>query len=210
MFLLTLLFPSGTLLSARWRWVSWGSVGVLVALIASSSLGPELSFQQPPIRNPIGIAGAEGILNAIEATAFVAIALLLVAAIVSQVLRFIRTTVEERQQIKWFAYAAGLFSAYFVVSILLEVTGNAIPALWDSVLFAGFFSLLPAGVAVAILKYRLYDIDILINRTVVYGPLTGILMGLYIASIRLFQTLFVHVLGDESIFAQAVESQEVV
>ena len=193
---LMLLFPGGTLLSAHWRWVAWGFIGAIAVAMVSSLLVPELEVQ-PSVDNPIAITGAE----ALSATAFVAIALLLAAAIVSLVLRFIRSTGVERQQIKWFAYTAGVYGTYTIISVLLELTGNGLPNTLDAVLFGGFLSLLPVGVAVAILKYRLYDIDILINRTVVYGPLTGILMGLYIASIRLFQAVFVRVLGDESNFA---------
>ena len=201
---LTLLFPDGTLLSARWRWVSWGLFGTLVALFASLSLGPELEIlglQGPPISNPITVAGAEGILNTVETTAWVAIALLLIAAIVSLVLRFIRSTGEERQQIKWFVYTAGVFGTYMAISVLGEATGNTLPEDWDTVLFAGFFLLLPAGIAVAILKYRLYDIDVLINRTLVYGTLTAVLAGTYFGSVILLQMAFRNVTGQESTVA---------
>ena len=189
---LVLLFPGGTLLSARWSWVSWGLVGAFVVLIASSSLRPELDILevQPPLRSPIAIAGAEGILTAIMVTASVAIILLWIAATVSLVLRFIRSTGDERQQIKWFAYAVGVFVIIFLVGIFLEVTGTPLPNIWDAVLFVGSFSLLPAGIAVAMLKYRLYDIDLLINRTLVYGALTAMLVGTYFGSVVLLQTAF--------------------
>ena len=186
-----LLFPGGTLLSARWRWVSWGLIGAVIANIASVSLAPELEYFQPPIRNPITIVGAGGILNAIETTALVAILLLLLAAAVSLVLRLIRSTGEERQQIKWFAYSAVLFGAHLPMLLLYEeVTGNAIPDSWDAVLFGGFLSLLPAGMAMAILKYRLYDIDLVINRTLVYGTLTALLGGFYFGSVIGLQATF--------------------
>ena len=206
MVLLVLLFPSGTLLSARWRWVFWGLVGGLVALMASSSLRPELAFLEPPIKSPIAIAGAEPILDAIEIMALAVIGLLLIAAVVSPVLRFIRSTGEERQQIKWFAYTAGAFAIYFGGSILLEVTGNAPSEAWDSVLFAGSLSLLPMGIAVAILKYRLYDVDLLINRTLVYGVLTALLAGAYFGSVFLLQTAFRAVTGQGSTLALVIST----
>ena len=153
------------------------------------------------VKNPIAIADAEDFLNAIASLAFVAIALLFVAAIVYLALRFIRSTWEERQQVKWFAYGAWVFAAYVAIIISVEtVRGTETPEPLNTILFMGFLSILPAGLAVSILKYRLYDIDLIINRTVVYGPLTGILMGLYIASIRLFQALFIRVVGEDSNF----------
>ncbi len=176
--------------------------------MASSSLGPELVFLdvQPPLRSPIAITGAESILNAINIMAYVAMTLLLIAATVSLALRFIRSAGEERQQIKWFAYTAGVFATYFVVTILLEVTGNGLPKPWDSALFAGALTLLPVGIAVAILKYRLYDIDLLINRTLVYGVLTAILAGTYFASVVLLQMAFRAVTGQGSPVALVIST----
>ena len=114
------------------------------------------------------------------------------------ILRFIRSTEDERQQIKWFAYAAGIFFIYFIGTILLELMGNPLSAAWDAALFGAFVLLLPAGTAVAILKYRLYEIDLLISRTLIYGPLTATLAGAYVASIIFFRLLFVDFLGVSS------------
>ena len=92
------------------------------------------------------------------------------------------------------------------MSIFLEVTGNALPKAWDSALFAGFFSLLPAGMAVAIFKYRLYDIDLLINRTLVYGVLTAMLGGTYFGSVVLLQTAFRAVTGQGNTVALVIST----
>ncbi len=209
---LALLFPDGKLLSARWRWVLWGSVGALIALAASSSLGPELAFLevQPPLKSPIAIAGAEGILAAVEIAALLGIAVSLIAVTLSMALRFTGSAGEERQQIKWFAYTAGLFTTYFVVTLLLEITGNPLPKAWDSALLAGFLSLLPAGVALAILKYRLYDIDFLINRTLVYGVLTAVLAVTYFGSVVVLQTAFRTITGQGSTVALVVSTLAIV
>jgi hypothetical protein len=195
---LVLLFPDGRLLSARWRWVAWGLVGALVAVAASTSLRPELDFIDPPIKNSYAIVNAGGVSDAIETTAFAIFLLSLIAAMASLVLRFIRSNEEERQQIKWFAYMAGIFLTYFTITVLFDITGNPLPQAWEAALFSSFILLLPAGTAVAILKYRLYDIDLLISRTLIYGPLTATLAGAYVASIIFFRLLFVDFLGVSS------------
>ncbi len=114
----------------------------------------------------------------------------------------------QRQQTRW--VGLGLLGAVAIIALSL-FSDSVFPADQPSagrVIFLlavepvlVLLLLLPVSVGIAVLRYRLWDIDILINRTVVYGPLTGVLMGLYIASIRLFQALFVRFLGEESNFA---------
>lgn len=195
---IALIFPGGALLSERWRWASWGVAGTFAALVPAFVLGPEVSLVDPPVPNPITISGAEGILNAAQFTTGAAVAVLAVAALVSLVLRFMRSKGDEREQIKWFAYAIGLFGGYMVLSILLQVTGNGLSPVSDDVLFVSFFSLLPVSLAVSMLKYRLYDIDLIINRTLVYGPLTAIVAATYIASIQIFRLVFEAASGESS------------
>jgi hypothetical protein len=102
--------------------------------------------------------------------------------------RYRRAGPEERAQLRWVAVAVTIFVAQLVVSIVL-------PSL-D--LFALTLPLLPISVGIAILRYRLYDIDLIISRALVYIPLTGLLGGLYAASVALFQRVFIALTGDRS------------
>lgn len=107
------------------------------------------------------------------------------AALISLVVRFRQGSGEERQQIKWFGLAIGLMVAYFQTVTLLELTG--LPNVGSSVpgVIAAFLAILsiPVAIAIAILKHRLYDIDLIINRTLVYGALTVLLALVYVAGV---------------------------
>jgi hypothetical protein len=110
-----------------------------------------------------------------------------IGVVVSAFLRFARSRGIERQQLKWFAYSTG-------VGVALMILGTGVPV-WGVVISnLGLFGPL-VGIAVALFRYRLYDIDVLISRTFVYGSLVAILAGLYAASIRLFNALFVGATG---------------
>jgi hypothetical protein len=198
-----LLFPTGRLPSRRWRWVTWLTVAfVLVGVILGAfSSGPVESLG--PIRNPVGIEGFSNIYNSILFTMVPTV--LLVAAASSVFMRLRRAKGVERQQIKWFAYAAaatviGLFLAYVIPTMIdtplwFERAGYA-------VLIAVIPSL-PISIGIAILRYRLYDIDIIINRTLVYGSLTAILAGVYFGSVTATQALF-SILTDQQELPQVV------
>jgi hypothetical protein len=179
-----LLFPTGRLLSPRWRPVAWlagaatGAFTVLAALQAN--LGPA---RDPLIANPIGVAGLE---NPEESTVGVALLVLLtvlmLVAIGSLVLRFRRSRGEERQQLKWFTYAAALVPLFVLADFLPGMVGDLASAV--PIVF------LPVAAGIAILRYRLYDIDRLINRTLVFGLLTALLAGVYAATVLVLGQVF--------------------
>ncbi|HEX2291375.1 MAG TPA: hypothetical protein VHH53_14560 [Pseudonocardiaceae bacterium] len=191
--LLFLLFPNGRLLSPRWRPVAWSALGAaaVLAIAAACYPGPlEVGRLTPDTEvlpgfdNPLGVAAFGPSLPVM----LVVIQAVAVLGIVSLALRFRRSRGEERQQLKWVAYA-GLF--YGLQTVVL-VVGNASGLLsqegmpWLDVLdYATAFGLLLA-IAVAVLKYRLYDIDRIINRTLVYGLLTAALGLCYVAGSLLF------------------------
>ena len=131
------------------------------------------------VDNPIGVAGIadpeDSILNLL-------LGLLVVAAVVSLVVRFRRSRGDERLQLKWFTYAGALLP--------LILLGDLLPDAASSVLFAVGISLLPVAAGIAILRYRLYDIDRLINRTLVYGLLTALLAAVYAGLVLLPGRLF--------------------
>jgi hypothetical protein len=173
-----LLFPTGRLLSPRWRPLAWlagaatAAFTVLAALKADLVLGDPDLGKHHVIKNPIGIAGIE---NPEESTiGGVLLGLMTLSALVafvSLVLRFRRSQGEERQQLKWFTYAGAL--------VPLTWLGDFLPAPVDTIVSASPIVFLPVAAGIAILRYRLYDIDRLINRTLVYGSLTALLAGVY-------------------------------
>jgi hypothetical protein len=112
------------------------------------------------------------------------------ASAASALLRYARSGGVERQQLKWFAYATAVGFAWLIL-------GSLLPAEWTGIANLGLYGPL-VGIAVALFRYRLYDIDTLIGRTFVYGALVAILAGLYSASIRLFNAVFVGVTGEGS------------
>jgi hypothetical protein len=194
--LLLLVFPTGHLLSRRWRvWVV-SAIGGTVLGTASIALVPgELyGYSSPP--NPFGISGAQSILEAVGLVGVLLLSLSLVASIVSLILRFRRSRGTERQQIKWLLYDAILVG--FVVPVAVLNEGES---LLVSVVVVSALTSMPVAVGVAILKFRLYDIDLLINRTLVYGSLTATLVALYFGGIVLLQRLFIVLTGEQSTLA---------
>jgi len=150
-----------------------------------------------PIENPLGIDGLTGV----YATLLLFVSpLLTAAAAFSLFVRLRRTVGVERQQIKWFAYAA---AATVSASTLAYIIPRVIDTpLWFEragfVLNVAFVPAIPVSIGIAILRYRLYDIDIIINRTLVYGTLTVLLAGLYEGSIVLLQEAFRTLTGQQS------------
>jgi MFS family permease len=190
---LLLLFPDGKLPSRRWRPVVWavlvaGAVLLIIGLfLPGESIGP--------FENPLGVGGVIG-----EALVFISVAVVfvifvaLILSALSLVFRYRRASGVERQQLKWFAYAAVLFGGSFIFGGFL---GQDLPGVWDALFETVTFVLLYLAVGVAILRYNLYDIDILINRTLVYGSLTAMLAAVYFAGVTATQAIFRTLTGQE-------------
>jgi hypothetical protein len=178
-----LLFPTGRSLSPRWRPVAWLAAGVTAGYAVFDALSPTLKLPDGrTVANPIGVAGVGNVDENVLGDLLAALALLaLVAAICSLVLRFRRSHGVERQQLKWFTYAGGL--------VLLTPLGTI---LWPSLGNLPFVVVvaLPIAVGIAVLRYRLYDIDRLINRTLVYGLLTALLACIYGGAVLVLGQLF--------------------
>jgi hypothetical protein len=181
---LLLLFPHGRLLSPRWRPVAGLAAAVTVAGIVLIALVPwDLLDPGVPARNPFGIE----VLT--DAGIAVPVPILLIGiptmllSVASLVVRFRRSRGEERQQLKWFVYAGVLN-----VGVLLIPNANASNAV--SLLQIATFPLLPVAAGIAILKHRLYDVDVIINRTLVYGALTAMLVLTYLGSVVGLQYAF--------------------
>jgi hypothetical protein len=168
-------FPTGRLLSRRWRPAFWLAATTTAAITMLAALSPGLNLDKDhAVRNPIGIGWVEDVeQGAVGAGLFVLLSVSLVAALASLVLRFRRSRGEERQQLKWFTYAGAL--------LLLVPLGDFIPnANLSTAVFGLLIAFLPVAAGIAILRYRLYDIDRIINRTLVYGLLTALLGAVYV------------------------------
>jgi hypothetical protein len=204
---LILLFPDGKLASRRWRPLAWLSGAVMVLASLGITLAPGRLEGYPGVRNPFGLESHPWIGGA----AIVIILLLpvcILASASSLVLRYRRSGGEERQQIKWIAFAASVVGLVYLSSLLSELifapetlsgAGDTVP-LWVSLQrnalmlsYAG----VPVAVGFAILRHRLYDIDVVINRTLVYGSLTAMLVAVYFAGVATTQAIFRALTGQE-------------
>jgi hypothetical protein len=194
-----LLFPTGRLLSARWRPVAVAAAAANVGITTLSALKPTLQDENYTVRNPIGLAWVhDPEESAVGAVLFGLLFVCMGAAALSLVLRFRRSQGVERQQLKWFTYAGALL----ILSLL--ATDYLLPDSADVEVPAGLImALVPVAAGIAILRYRLYDIDRLINRTLVYGLLTAILGLLYAGAVLILGQLFGGVGGDPPSWAVA-------
>jgi hypothetical protein len=192
---LLLLFPDGRLPSPRWRPMAWGAALGIAGSVVGYALeaGPLEDF--PQIANPYGvdspIVGMVGVAGSIVAAGS------LVASAISLIVRLRSVGSEQRQQIKWLAYGG--------VVVVCGVCVGGLTILWSVPVSIVIMSVsllgLPVFTGIAILRHRLYDIDIIINRTLVYGTLTATLVALYFGSIVLLQRLFVILTGQQSTLA---------
>jgi hypothetical protein len=177
---LILLFPTGRLLSPRWRPVAW-TLGLVTGLYLTARLLTPGPVSPGLPANPLGLESAEGLLQLIQAIAGVAAPILVLAVVASLVLRFRRSQGDERQQLKWLTYAVAIDAAVpWTVGVAAE---RSAPLVGELVLFPVAVSLIPIAIGVAVLKYRLYEIDRVINRTLVYGLLTVVLGAVYAAGV---------------------------
>lgn len=200
-----LLFPTGRLPNGRWRPLAWliGAfvvVGVILSAFSSDAYLGSLG----PIRNPLGI---EGFTYFWKALLYTVSPLLFVAVALSVFVRLRRAVGIERQQIKWLAYAAAIFAMAIILNVLnLAIEAPRWVAWANLVIFPVAGTAVPIAIGIAILRYRLYDIDLLINRTLVYGSLTATLVLVYFGGIVVLQRLFVVLTGEKSTLAVVVST----
>jgi hypothetical protein len=211
-----LLFPDGRLLSRRWHTVAWTAVlGAALTAVYGAFYAERLATHRY-LMNPFGVVGYIGRFSTYEiiiGTALVGEVLLLMsilAALVSLFLRLHRARGDERQQLKWFLYAAlpasACFSFVFLAYIIVDFTDIVfimplIPywMLYKDISSVGVYALLvvPVFTYIAILRYRLYDIDMVINRTLVYGTLTVLLAAMYFSGVATIEAILRAFTGQE-------------
>jgi hypothetical protein len=188
-----LLFPDGRPPSRRWRFVGWGAALALALVAFLGAFRERIEIPGVSVNNPVGIHGIEdpekSTLGKVLLASFV---LFVVLALASVVVRYIRSGAVQRQQIKWLLLATAL-SAFMV--FFEEITRIELDT---EVLFAISIALFPAAIAVAIFRYRLYDINVIINRALVYGTLTATLALVYVGSVIGLQYVFRALTGGES------------
>jgi len=169
LFLIPLLFPDGRPPSPRWRPVVW--VALLTGLVTSvSSAISDVNFSSnfPRLRDPVTVVKPLG--TAYNLATSIGL-LVFLAGAASMIVRFRRSGQEQRLQLKWFMYASAISAV--IIFAVSQASNNPLPA------FEIVFPLIPAAVGIAILKYRLYDIDRIISRTLAYAIVTALLIGLY-------------------------------
>ena len=178
-----LLFPTGRLPSRRWRPVAWAAGTGLALLLAGGALAPD-AFEDLPIDSPLQIRSGI-LLLAIERSGFVLFVGALLAGVGSLVVRYRLSRGEERQQLKWVAFSVLVLGFSLLSTTFLEaINGEAqVPDQLENLATTATLALMTVAIGVAILRHRLYDIDLVINRTLVYGTLTLLLGALYVAGV---------------------------
>ncbi len=195
---LLLLFPDGRLPSRRWRPFAWLSGAVIILLGVDSALAHRELNDLEGVRNPFGLEGAPWLDDA-ELVLLLLFVACIFASVVSLILRYRHSGGEVREQIKWIALAGsfvglllGTILGLIIVSEVMRGGGGSTPLWLRGLVFVMLLSLagVPVAIGFAVLKYRLYDIDLLINRTLVYGSLTVSLAVVYFGGVTVTQTIF--------------------
>jgi two-component system NarL family sensor kinase len=186
------VFPDGRPLPGWWTGAYWLSAAAIAAGAVLTAFAPGPLEESIAIANPLGIAvlpsGSRDVANVVTAATLAAGTLIAVASLV---VRYRRSDSDTRHQLKWLVFVGVLLTLALPLALVVGATWTAIVALVA-------LGLVPIAVVVAVLRYRLYEIDTLINRTLVYVPLVAITAGLYAGSVALLQRIFTAVTGDTS------------
>ena len=202
--LLLLLFPDGTLPSPRWRPVAWSAGLGITGFVLGNALeaGPLEDF--PQIANPYGVDSP--VLGIVGVTGAIVAGSSMIASAVSLVIRMRRAGRVERQQIKWLAYGGAVVVGTICVSGLISIWSATVSIVIISIALLG----LPVFTGIAILRHRLYDIDVVINRTLVYGSLTAMLVALYFGGVATTQAIIQALTGREELPQLAIVASTLV
>ena len=200
---MALLFPDGKLPSPRWRAIVWlnGVMAVAGSFTAAFLPGPSPFIEA--IDNPFAVEGLKDVKNLVDGVLeALSYGVLGVAGLVALYVRFRRGLGAERQQIKWLAYAGTVLLTGTILSYAgpESLSGSWFRQVGYALQVIGLVGL-PVAIGIAIFKYRLFEIDLLINRTFVYGTLTATLVALYFGGTVLLQRIFVALTGEKSTLA---------
>jgi hypothetical protein len=199
--LVFLLFPTGRPLSARWALAGWIAGAGTLLVILGVGLSPEGIAWYPSLANPLAAPMAMRL--PLAATTIAGLALMVLGVVIataSMIARYRRATADQRAQLRWIAVAVIALSItglpFIVVRYGLQADYASGHLLLATALIAGCF--LPVAAAVAVLRHRLYDIDVILNRALVYLPLTALVGGMYTGGVAFTQRVFVAITGDTS------------
>jgi hypothetical protein len=203
-----LLFPTGRLLSPSWRWVVVALALVFAYFVIVIALQTHLSDPETHLSraNPIGVISDP--LEDSEAFPAVLLPFLLglvacaALSVASLVVRYRRAGPVERAQIKWLLYPGVVLAALYALNVAIRALNSD----WFGVIFSLTLSAIPAAIAIAILRYRLWDIDVVIRRTLIYSILTGLLALTYFGAVLVLQNVFRVLTGQEQNSLAAVLS----
>jgi hypothetical protein len=175
-----LLFPTGNLPSRRWRPVAWAAGAGLAGWVLGNAFAPTILSSSRPRPNPVGLTGLAGdMFKIMAAGGVVLIAATGLAALLSLAFRYRRARTAERAQLKWLVYAGALIVAALLVPAGRIVGPGEAASNLQNAMSSGAVALVPVAIGIAILKYRLYDIDRVISRTLAYAIVTALLAGIY-------------------------------
>jgi hypothetical protein len=196
---LSLLFPNGRLPSARWRWFArLSALLTLVGMVLAAFSPGQIILGLPAISNPLGIESLPNAYKPVQALMLILIAV----SVVSLLMRRLYARGVERQQTKWFTYTSAVAASGAILQYIISEPLELVLLGWigHTLVLIGLAGM-PISMGIAITRYRLYEIDLIINRTLVYGPLTALLVALYFGAIVLLQRLFVALTGEQSTLA---------
>ena len=204
---LILLFPEGKLPSSRWRPVAWLCAAVAVSNVVVTTISPGHLSDLKDVSNPFGLQGYPWLASVVGAVGLL-LPLCMLASVLSLLVRYLRSGKEVREQIKWLAFAATVVA----LGVFLEVVAGTFFAsdaagiadllgnlLEDAITIS--FAGIPIAIGFAVLKYRLYDIDVIINRALVYGSVSAMLALIYVGGVVGMQAVFRVITGQESTLA---------
>ncbi len=214
---LILLFPDGRLPSSRWRPVAWLCGAVIATNVVVTILAPGPLSELRNVPNPFGLEGSLWLANAVDAIGLF-FPLCLLATATSLIVRYLHAGEDVREQIKWLAFAAtvvalGVSGAVIHGTLFAsDATGSSdsllAKLLQDTITLS--FGGVPVAIGIAVLKYRLYDIDVVINRALVYGSLTALLVLVYFGGVTATQAIFQAFTGQDDLPQLAVVASTLV
>jgi hypothetical protein len=203
---LLLLFPTGRLPSPRWRPVSWLAAISLIMMLLGVLLGTS-TFEDLPIDNPLAMESSHPLLLLFEGGGFYLLFMTMLASVASLVVRYRSSGGEERQQLKWVAFGVVILGVGVAASVLWELI-NGVAELSDdteNLVIAVSLTMIPISIGVAILRFRLYEIDRIISRTVSYGAVVALIAAVFFGSVTLLGSL----LPDDSPLSVAASTLSV-
>jgi len=202
---LLLLFPDGQLPSPRWRPVAWVAGASLAVTFGSLALAPG-RIEGTQASNPIGVPGGDALFEALLTIGLALLFISILASCASLVVRYRGADPQQRAQLKWIAWSLPIVLLWLGASIWVESTqsGDTTVDIANALASIGL-TIVPVAIAVAMLRHRLYDIDDVINRTLVYGALTATLAGIYLGMVLLLQ-IVLNPLTAQSDLAVAVST----